>query len=266
MSVAVGRQTQSEIWLSPTELPVWRRLLACVAVVGAMGAWNLRGPAPVVGLLALVVPILGMQLRLPWAQLAARASLCTGLLLGFGLEAKPFGAAAATVALLALGGAGLRERDRLSGRSFHGELTVLVVAASAGALLIALDVLDSRSYLAAHPRRAWVRIGTWVALAAAIVGAHRGRTWGVLALVVVTGLCTFVACLGHHRVGGYVLWEELAAERWVVLFAVIAFAAGSIAHSLRTRAFPTLLDRFGARFAYPAFVALGTIATLRHAF
>ncbi len=249
------------MWLGSDELPVWRRLLACIAVVGALGAWNHQGPAPMVLFLAVAVPIVGMHLRFTWAQLAARAALCTGLLLGLGLEAKPFGAASATVALLALGRAGLR--SRLTGQRYRSEVFVLVVAGSIAATLVALDVFDSTSYLAAHPRRAWLRGATLIALGAAVAGVYRARTWGVLALVVMVSLCTLMACLGAHRVGGYVLWDELAAERWLMLLTAITLATASIARSARRGAFPTLVDRLGPRSALTLLLLTGALGTLR---
>jgi len=172
-------------WLLPSEeLPWWRRGLVALALVPALGCFNelLSELTIAVGLL---VPLGLIHVDRTWAQLLVRACLWSTLLLGMRLVAEPFGAPAVAIALLALGGAGLadREGDDHRPRAYRTLLQALVLVAGIELVLLVVRLpfalRDFSPWMADHPRRVAFELLWPLLLGAALVGSYRLRVWGL---------------------------------------------------------------------------------------
>ncbi|APR75388.1 Hypothetical protein A7982_00734 [Minicystis rosea] len=189
-----------------------------------------------------VMAALFLHLAHPAAQLAVRAVLWASVFFGVihfntsgGLALhtlvadKNFGLLAAACALLALGGAGLRNAPVFTPVAFRRTLLVSLVGALVQMLLLACVMSHQTAGMSPHPRRVVFDLVLLAAVGLGAAGTYRLRSWGPLMTWLTTAALTVVVALSHcHiRVAGVVLLDLIsplgmeAAPYWIGTSAVL---------------------------------------------
>lgn len=243
---AVTKSEKIMFVISRQDFPLWRRAIAILAAVFTIGAWNCSfSSSATVLIVAIVLPIIGMNFRAPLAQMAVRASLWLSLIVGItNTSAKPIGSLAAALALVSLGGMGLRRKEGDSNswfqpREYRGVLHAIGLLSIMQILFLFIYVEHSmRSFasewMIAHPFRVVFELFWVMTSVVGLVGLYRMRIWGFLIHGFTTVALAAFSLLGETRLFGFE-WMPIPSIVWLPISAASLLLLGVLGFGLATR-------------------------------